>query len=48
MKVEAVPLFSDNYSYIIVDTKSMMAAIVDAAQPAKVAPSAPCDAVVCL
>jgi hypothetical protein len=37
MRVVTIPLFADNYSYMIVDEQSNSAAVVDAAEPDKVA-----------
>ncbi len=33
MRVVPVPLFADNYSYVLIDEPTNTAAVVDAAQP---------------
>jgi glyoxylase-like metal-dependent hydrolase (beta-lactamase superfamily II) len=38
IRVIPIPLFSDNYSYLIIDEGTKQGAIVDAAEPAKVIP----------
>jgi hydroxyacylglutathione hydrolase len=39
MQVHIIPVFSDNYSYLIVDQKTNEAAIVDPAEPTKIIPA---------